>query len=195
MLHAILRHFPTPLFPSYNTVKVTTSIFRLPAWSAAPKAYSRPRWDLQQVGAAHGWAPPRAELDAQPRPWLLPVRSLWPVTFLQRSCHQPSSLPLPRICHIFWQNLLPAGGFRGWVKGLGWTGRVTWISSSTSAHTQNLGSRAGNLCGIQLRASSKLLFPYISSYEEEYTAPSQTRVIPFKAEASLQCLITNMQRE
>lgn len=177
---------------------MATSIFRLTAWSAAPKVYSQLRWSLQQVGSAHDWEPPRAQLDAQPRPRLLPVRSLWPITFLQGLCHHPSSLPLPRICHIFWQNLLPAGGFRGWVKWLGWTGRAAWISSSwgsTSAHTRNPGSRAGNLpCGIQPRASSKLLFPYISSREEEeYTAPSQTRMIPFEAEASLQCVVTNIE--
>lgn len=145
MLRAILRHFPTPLFPSYNTLKMATSVFGLTAWSAAPKEYSQLRWDHQKVGSAHSWASPRAQLDAQPRPRLLPVGSLW------CSCRDCGTIPLPFHFLPFWQK---SGGFRAWVEWLGWTGRVTWVSSSwgsASAHTQNLGSNAGNLSGIQLR--------------------------------------------
>lgn len=51
-----------------------------------------------------------------------------------------------------------------------------------------------SLRGIQLRASAKLLFPHVSSYqEEEYTVPFPARMIPFKAEACLRCIVTNIQ--
>lgn len=56
MLRAILSHFPTPLCPSYNLVKMATSASRLTAWSAAPKVYSQLRWGHQWVEPAHGWA-------------------------------------------------------------------------------------------------------------------------------------------